>query len=82
MELHEIKRLIYGGESDLVEFKRKIAHPEKVIREVVAFANTKGGHLFVGVDDDRSIVGCKYAEEEDFLLQKAIKRTLPSVHIF
>ncbi len=73
MELHEIKRLIYGGESDLVEFKRKIAHPEKVIREVVAFANTMGGHLFVGVDDDRSIVGCKYAEEEDFLLQKAIR---------
>lgn len=73
MELHEIKRLIFSGEGDRVEFKRKISHPEKVIREVVAFANANGGHLFVGVDDDRSIVGCKYADEEDFLLQKAIR---------
>jgi len=73
MELRAVKRLIYGGESDQVEFKRKINHPEKVVREVVAFANTNGGHLFVGVDDDRTIVGSKHAEEEDFILQKAIK---------
>ncbi|MEQ9305314.1 MAG: ATP-binding protein [Marinoscillum sp.] len=73
MEIREIKRMIYGGENEQVEFKRKISHPEKVIREVVAFANTKGGHLFVGVDDDGTIVGSKYADEEDFVLQKAIK---------
>ena len=72
MEMREIKRLIFGGENEHVEFKRKINHPEKVIREVVAFANTGGGHLFVGVDDDKSIVGCKFADEEDFILQKAI----------
>lgn len=73
MELREVKRLIYGGENHFVEFKRKINHPEKVIREVVAFANTDGGHLFVGVDDDSTIVGSKYAEEEDYLLGKAIR---------
>lgn len=73
MELREIKRLIYSGENELVEFKRKINHPEKVIKEVVAFANTKGGHLLVGVDDDGTIAGCKYADEEDYILQKAIK---------
>ncbi|HCX23472.1 MAG: hypothetical protein CMB80_13250 [Flammeovirgaceae bacterium] len=73
MEMREIKRLIFGGENEHVEFKRKINHPEKVIREVVAFANTGGGHLFVGVDDDKSIVGCKFADEEDFILQKAIR---------
>lgn len=73
MEMREIKRLIFGGENEHVEFKRKINHPEKVIREVVAFANSKGGHLFVGVDDDGSIMGCKYADEEDFILQKAIR---------
>ncbi|MEQ8469634.1 MAG: ATP-binding protein [Marinoscillum sp.] len=73
MELREIKRLIYSGENEYVEFKRKINHPEKVIREIVAFANTKGGHLFVGVDDDGTIVGSKYADEEDFVLKRAIK---------
>lgn len=73
MELREIKKLVYGGENDRVEFKRKINHPEKVVREVVAFANTSGGHLLVGVDDNHTIYGLKYADEEDFLLQKAIR---------
>lgn len=73
MELREIKKLVFGGENDQVEFKRKITHPEKVIREVVAFANSKGGHLLVGVDDDKTIVGLNYADEEDYLLQKAIR---------
>lgn len=81
MELREIKRLVFGGENDQVEFKRRISHPEKVVREVVAFANTKGGHLLVGVDDDKSMVGLKYAEEEDFLLQKAIRELCrPAIH--
>lgn len=73
MELHEIKRMVYGGENETVEFKRKVAHPEKVIREVVAFANTRGGYLLVGVDDDKTIYGVKDVEEEDFIMQKALK---------
>ena len=73
MELHEIKRMVYGGESETVEFKRKVSHPEKVIREVVAFANTRGGYLLVGVDDDKTIYGVKDVEEEDFIMQKALK---------
>ena len=73
MELQEIKRLVFRGESDQVEFKHKINHPEKVIREVVAFANTQGGHLFIGVDDNGTISGLKFAEDDDFLLKKAIE---------
>jgi predicted HTH transcriptional regulator len=72
MELHEFKRMVFGGENETVEFKRKIAHPEKVIREVVAFANTKGGYLLVGVDDDKTIYGVKDVDEEDFMMQKAL----------
>ena len=73
MTLNEIKRLVKGGEGDHVEFKKKINHPEKVIKEVVAFANTQGGHLFVGVDDDRHIDGLSFPHEEEFILTKAIE---------
>lgn len=72
MEIREVKRLVYTGESTTVEFKRKVKFPEKIVREIVAFANTKGGHLFIGVDDDGSIPGVKFADEEDYLMQKAI----------
>ncbi|WP_258103222.1 helix-turn-helix domain-containing protein [Marinoscillum sp. MHG1-6] len=69
----KIKRLVYQGEDETVEFKRKIVHPEKVIKEVVAFANSKGGYLLVGVDDNQTIPGLKYPEEEDFIMQKAFR---------
>lgn len=73
MDLGELKRLVYGGESQTVEFKRKINHPEKVVREVVAFANSEGGHLLVGVDDNGNIPGLKFPDEEEFVMTKAIE---------
>lgn len=74
MTLREIQSSISGGESQLVEFKKKVAHPEKIVREVVAFANSKGGELYIGVDDDGRISGLKFAEEDKFALEKAISR--------
>lgn len=72
MDLQEIKRLIFRGESELVEFKHRVSHPEKVIREVVAFANAKGGNLIIGVDDDGRMTGLKHADDDHYLLNKAI----------
>ena len=73
MDLQQLRRLVRDGETDKVEFKRKVRHPEKIVRELVAFANTTGGHLFIGVDDDRSIPGVKFAEEELYVMERAIK---------
>ena len=73
MELQRIKDLVKQGESDQVEFKRKVKHPEKIVREMVAFANTKGGHLLIGVDDNGSVPGVKFVDEEQFLMEKAIR---------
>lgn len=67
-----IKKLIVSGEGQFVEFKKKANHPEKIVREVVAFANSGGGHLFIGVDDNGSISGLKFPEDEEYILTKAI----------
>lgn len=74
MELREAKKLIRSGESQQVEFKRKIKYPEKVIKELVAFANTDGGWLFVGVSDDGELPGVKYPDDEIFALNQAIEK--------
>lgn len=74
MLLPEIRKLVALGEGENIEFKRKVAHPDKIVREIVAFANTSGGHLLIGVDDDGSIPGIKFAEEEIFVLEQAIQR--------
>lgn len=70
--VNEALKLIRGGEGQFVEFKKKANHPEKIIREVVAFANTSGGNLFVGVDDNGTLAGLKYPEDEEYVLTKAI----------
>lgn len=72
LDLPALKHLVKQGESAHVEFKLKNNHPEKILREMVAFANTDGGILLVGVRDDREIVGLKFGEEDDFVLQKYI----------
>lgn len=74
MSLQKIRRLVSQGEGETIEFKRKVVHPEKIIREIVAFANTKGGNLLIGVDDNGTIPGLKFADEEIFLLENAIRK--------
>lgn len=49
--------MISGGENKTVEFKREIVSPVKIAKELVAFANSEGGYLLVGVDDDKSLYG-------------------------
>ncbi len=68
----EVKSMIRAGESDSVEFKKRINHPEKVAREIVAFANTSGGHLFVGVEDNGHIEGLKHPEDDIFVLNRIL----------
>jgi predicted HTH transcriptional regulator len=57
MAPQKLKELIAKGESTTLEFKRKTTTPEKFAKEISALANTKGGWLLVGVDDDGKIVG-------------------------
>lgn len=72
MDYFTLKQLVRKGEGAQLEFKLKNNHPEKILRELVAFANTNGGILLLGVSDDREIKGLKFGEEDDFILQKFI----------
>ncbi|MFN0158179.1 MAG: RNA-binding domain-containing protein [Bacteroidota bacterium] len=71
MDYKDIDRLIEEGEGFDVEFKRKVSSPEKIARALVAFANTKGGHILFGVDDDGSIVGVESEKSEVDLIRHA-----------
>ncbi len=48
MTLQEVKDLAIKGEGLQIEFKKKAAYPEKIVREVIALANTQGGTLLIG----------------------------------
>ena len=55
MTLQELNQLASLGEGPSLEFKRKVPRPERIAKEVIAFANTRGGRLLLGVDDDGTI---------------------------
>lgn len=72
MTHRELERLVALGEGQHLEFKRRVPRPHRLAKEVIAFANTRGGHLLLGVDDDGSIVGVRDADEELYSLQEAL----------
>ncbi|SHM40258.1 Putative DNA-binding domain-containing protein [Cyclobacterium lianum] len=82
MTIQEIGKIARRGEGLHVEFKKKAAHPEKIVKEIVAMANTDGGHLLIGVDDDGTVSGQRYIEEEVYAMDKAIRELiLPPIHL-
>lgn len=73
MYLVELYNIIEDGENSFVEFKRKFSSPEKIAKEMIAFANSKGGMILFGVDDDRTIVGVESEKGELELIDTAAR---------
>ena len=65
-----IKDLIAQGEHQRLDFKFEISDSKKIARSFVAFANTDGGRLLVGVKDNGVIAGVR-SEEEFFMVEGA-----------
>ncbi len=75
-----IENLIAGGESDSVEFKSQIPlKQDGIAATAVAFANQKGGRIFIGVENDGQIVGCNAPNAKDAVTNILRDRCEPSV---
>ena len=60
---HQLRDIIEEGENDRIEFKRCGNQPEKDLFETIcAFANTFGGTILLGVEDDGSLTGIDPAQ--------------------
>ena len=67
---HYIKELIAQGEGAHLDFKFEISDAAKIARSLVAFANTNGGKLLIGVKDNGVIRGVR-SEEEYYMIENA-----------
>jgi len=57
MDLTELRERIARWENLHTEFKQRLVHPDDLAASLVAFANTDGGQLILGVSESREIVG-------------------------
>ena len=66
----KIQEILKQTEGKTLEFKREIPkNRQNLLKAVVAFANGTGGHIYVGVNDDRTVTGIK---EEPFDLEEKL----------
>lgn len=65
-----IAGLISQGEGLTLDFKYSITDSRKIARSLVAFANTQGGTLLIGVKDNGNITGVN-TDEEYYMVEAA-----------
>ncbi len=68
----ELQQLISEGEHQQQDFKYAISDSKKIARSLVAFANTDGGSLLLGVKDNGKVVGVS-SDEEFYMIEAAAK---------
>ena len=54
---NKVKALIDQGENQFIEFKEQKVHPDSIAKEMVAFANTQGGTILIGVSEQSGMCG-------------------------
>lgn len=65
-----ILEMIAEGEHQRQDFKMRVEDVRKIARTLVAFANTDGGRLLIGVKDNGTVCGV-VPEEEFYMIQAA-----------
>ena len=84
MTREEFEKDLATGESITVEFKSWIKTKDMrerislAVEELIAFANTKGGTVYFGVEDDGTVTGCEKYDCQR-IMESIYDRTRPSL---
>lgn len=57
MRKRELQQLVKLGEDSGRQFKADVTNPDSLAAELVAFSNSRGGTILIGVADDGTLVG-------------------------
>jgi ATP-dependent DNA helicase RecG len=78
MERELLDKILFKGESDKLELKSRFN--DETIETIVAFSNSTGGQILIGVDDEKNIKGLTIGKESIQKLLNEIKsKTAPSI---
>ena len=83
----DLAALLTKNEGKTLEFKRDLSSPEGVLKAIVAFANTSGGVILLGVEDKtRAVTGIVDVLQEEERLASLISdsispKLIPSIEV-
>ncbi len=75
----ELLEIIANGENSGIEFKRDDARDHDLAKDLVAFSNLEGGRVFLGVDDDGTVVGVTRERLEEWVADVCRDKIMPAV---
>ena len=64
MDKEELTEIIEKGEDSFTEFKEEKVHSDDLAAEIVAFANTEGGKILLGISDKKEGTGISEPDKE------------------
>lgn len=85
MDEQSLKNIIAKGETTTVEFKSWVKADSMkerinlVVPELIAFANTKGGTVYLGIEDNGDVTGCFGKYDLQNICEAIYDKTRPSM---
>jgi ATP-dependent DNA helicase RecG len=79
MTKEELDLILQKGEGYKIEFKENVN--SDLSKEMIAFANSSGGRIFIGVNDDSQIIGIKKSNDLSSKIQDIAQNCDPSIPI-
>ncbi|WP_178371547.1 AlbA family DNA-binding domain-containing protein [Cyclobacterium lianum] len=65
--------MLAKSEGQDLDYKQNVSNQQKIAKTILAFANTEGGTIIIGVSDARHIIGID-PEEEMFMVREAVRK--------
>mgnify|MGYP000897572194 FL=1 len=79
MQVQKIREIINNGENSYIEFKEEDIKAKDLAEEIVAFANSEGGMILIGVDDHGCIKGISDALIEEKIMNVCRNNCIPHI---
>jgi ATP-dependent DNA helicase RecG len=80
--MSKLKILLEQGENEAVEFKAAAVTSESLAKEIIAFANTQGGSILIGVEDNGMISGVgNPAALEEWVANICRQNVIPAIQV-
>lgn len=82
MEVEELLAIIAKGEDSSHKFMAGLINEKSLAEEIIAFCNTKGGYIILGVNDDGSIAGLTDVDVQELhsrISNAACSNIIPSI---
>ena len=77
-----IEELIRQGENTSIEFKRGDVRTENLAKELIAFSNSSGGVVLLGIEDNGEIQGLKNPRNyEEWISNLTRNNVIPPINV-